>query len=433
MIQIIYVTDAGRAIAQRLLSELHEAHILPAKAFASNTFSRNEALIFVGPTETCMRTVAPFLKTKRTDPNVISVDDAGNYVISLLNGRFCGADNLAHRVSRILGSVPIFSSESNEEGFWGLDTLAHHFGWQEEHRDGRMNHIVFHFVNGRPTVLKLDVMGGRGVDYLKRSKPEHVAFFDADAKVETDSLLIAVSPFWNPTDRQFAKSILYRPPVLHLGIDCIRESPAGELPWKILDLLHQHNLSEKSIATIDTTAQNANEMPIQSLMMAFPWAKLTTHDIGGDVKNVCEACVSDYGPILMERQELDEVCTVSVSILREAQLGGHVEYVGAGPGDPDLVSVRGMQFLQQADLILYPSATVSEQLTHYAKKGCMVRSTDNLKPQEVLPLMQEYYRKGLRIVRLLAGDPATNPAFAEEKPLLEQEDMRYHVTPGIKI
>ena len=46
--------------------------------------------------------------------------------------------------------------------------------------------------------------------------------------------------------------------------------------------------------------------------------------------------------------------------------------------------------------------------------------------------MQEYYKKGLQIVRLLAGDPGTSPTFEEEKQLLEKEDMRYHITPGIQ-
>jgi hypothetical protein len=196
--------------------------------------------------------------------------------------------------------------------------------------------------------------------------------------------------------------------------------------------MHQHNLSEKSIATIDTTAKYADEMLVQSLLMAFPWAQLTVHETGQDDSSICEACSTAYGPLLMEKQELDDVCTISVSISREAQLGGHVEYVGAGPGDPDLVSVRGMQFLQQADLILYPSATVSERLTHYAKKGCMVSTTDKMKSNDVILLMQEYYKKGLQIVRLLAGNPGSSPTFEEEKQLLEKEDMRYHITPGIK-
>lgn len=432
MIQIIYVTDAGREIAQRLLAELPESHLLPAKAFVSNTFSRNEALIFVGDMGICVRTIAPFMKSKKTDPDVICVDSSSNYVVSVLSGRIGGANKLTRRIARILGSVPVITTESDNDGFWGLDTLAPHFGWQEEHRDGRMNHIIFHFVNGRPTVLKLDVRGGRGVDYLKRTKPAHVSMYDADAETEAETLLLAVSPFWNPTVQQFSKSVLYRPPVLHLGIECVRECPSGEMPRRIRDLMHQHNLSEKSIATIDTTAQCADEMLVRSLHMAFPWAKLSVHEQDGNAGSVCEDCVSVYGPLLMEKQMLDDICSVSISITREAQLGGHVEYVGAGPGDPDLVSVRGMQFLQQADLILYPSETVSERLTHYAKKGCMVRSTENIEPEDILLFMQEYYRKGLQIVRLLAGNPTHNATFTKEKKLLEKAGMRYHLTPGIK-
>lgn len=431
MIQIIYATDAGREIAQRLLKEIPESHLLPVKAFASNIFTRNEALIFVGAMGICVRTVAPFVKNRVSDPAVICVNSAGNYVVSVLSGHVGGANKLTRRVARILGCEPVITTESDNEGFWGLDTLAPHFGWQEEHRDGRMNHIIFHFVGAKPTVLKLDVRSGRGVEYLKRTCPAHVQYFDAEVQQDPESLLLAVSPFWNPTIQKFSKSVLYRPPVLHLGVGCVHECPAGELPRKIRDLLHQHNLSEKSIATIDTIPQKADEMLVKSLLMAFPWAQLVVHETKENVPGISEDCAKTYGPLLMEKQELDDVCEVSVSISREAQLGGHVEYVGGGADDPDLVTVRGMRFLQQADLILYPSDAVSERLTHYAKKGCTVRAAENMKPQERLQLMQEYYKKGLQVVRLVIGDPATSPAFQEEHPLLDKENMRYHITPGV--
>jgi cobalamin biosynthesis protein CbiG len=432
MIQIIYVTDAGREIAQRLLKEIPDSHLLPAKAFASNIFSRNEALVFVGPMSICVRTIAPFIKSRGGDPSVICVNSAGTYVVSVLSGRVGGANNLTRRVARILGCEPVITTESDNEGLWSLDTLAPHFGWQEEHRDGRMNHIIFHFVGGKPTVLKLDVRGGRGIDYMKRTCPAHVQYFDAEVQQDPDSLLLAVSPFWNPTIQKFGRSVLYRPPVLHLGVGCVHDCPAGELPRKIRDLLHEHNLSEKSIATIDTIAVKADELLVKSLLMAFPWAKLVIHE-EEEGKDACvsETCAATYGPLLMEKKELDDVCEVSVSITREAQLGGHVEYVGGGADDPDLVTVRGMRFLQQADLILCPADPISERLTHYAKKGCTVRSAENLKPQERLQLMQEYYKKGLQVVRLVIGNPADCPAFQEEQPLLDKENMRYHITPGV--
>ncbi|MBO7068968.1 MAG: cobalamin biosynthesis protein [Bacteroidaceae bacterium] len=431
MIQIIYVTDAGREIAQRLLKEIPESHLLPVKAFASNIFSRNEALIFIGSMGICVRTIAPFVKSKNSAPAVICVDNSGNYVVSVLSGHIGGANKLTRRVARILGCEPVITTESDNEGLWGLDTLAPHFGWQEEHRDGRMNHIIFHFVGRKTTVLKLDIRGGRGVEYLKRTRPAHVQLFDAEVQQDPESLLIAVSHFWNPTIQKFSKSVLYRPPVLHLGISCAHECPASELPRKIRELLHEHNLSEKSIATIDTIPQKADEMLVKSLLMAFPWAQLVVKETEETVTSVSEACAITHGPLLMEEQELDGVCSVAVSISREAQLGGHVEFVGTGSDDPDLVTVRGMRFLQQADLILYPSNAVSERLTHYAKKGCTVRSSDNQKPEERLQLIQEYYKKGLQIVRLLDGDPILNPTFEQEKQLLEDADMRYHITPGI--
>ena len=77
---------------------------------------------------------------------------------------------------------------------------------------------------------------------------------------------------------------------------------------------------------------------MKSLLMAFPWAKLVIHE-EEEGKDACvsETCAATYGPLLMEKKELDDVCEVSVSISREAQLGGHVEYVGGGEACQDPV------------------------------------------------------------------------------------------------
>ena len=61
---IIYVTEAGRRLAQRILQELPSCHIMPVKAFSAENFNNSEGLIFIGAMGICVRTIAPFVKAK---------------------------------------------------------------------------------------------------------------------------------------------------------------------------------------------------------------------------------------------------------------------------------------------------------------------------------------------------------------------------------
>jgi precorrin-4 C11-methyltransferase len=110
---------------------------------------------------------------------------------------------------------------------------------------------------------------------------------------------------------------------------------------------------------------------------------------------------------------------------------GHIEIVGAGPGDPALVSVRGRKFLERADLILYAGSLVPRELTFCAKPGATVRSSADLDLEEQFELMKQFYDQGKLIVRLHTGDPCIYGAIQEQMAFFDQYGMSYHITPGI--
>ena len=105
--------------------------------------------------------------------------------------------------------------------------------------------------------------------------------------------------------------------------------------------------------------------------------------------------------------------------------------VGAGPGDPDLVSVRGRKFLEQADLILYAGSLVPVELTYCARPGAVVRSSADMDLEEQFALMKEFYDRGQLVVRLHTGDPCIYGAIQEQMAYFDRYGMRYHITPGI--
>ena len=110
---------------------------------------------------------------------------------------------------------------------------------------------------------------------------------------------------------------------------------------------------------------------------------------------------------------------------------GHIEIVGAGPGDPDLISIRGRQWLEIADLILYAGSLVPRALTLCAKPGATVRSSADMNLEEQFALMKEFYDKGLIVARLHTGDPCIYGAIQEQMAFFDAYGMSYHITPGI--
>ena len=110
---------------------------------------------------------------------------------------------------------------------------------------------------------------------------------------------------------------------------------------------------------------------------------------------------------------------------------GFVEIVGAGPGDPDLISVRGRKMLERADLILYAGSLVPKALTECHKPGAVVRSSADMNLEEQCALMKEHYDQGHFIVRLHTGDPCIFGAIQEQMAFFDREGMHYHITPGI--
>jgi precorrin-4 C11-methyltransferase len=151
--------------------------------------------------------------------------------------------------------------------------------------------------------------------------------------------------------------------------------------------------------------------------------------------SVCEAAAilgSNHGKLIVPKLK-GKNWTAALAIDKQhlRQRKGHIEIVGAGPGDPDLVSVRGRKMLEQADLILYAGSLVPKALTECHKRGAVVRSSADMNLEEQCALMKEHYDKGHFIVRLHTGDPCIFGAIQEQMAFFDQCRMDYHITPGI--
>lgn len=108
-----------------------------------------------------------------------------------------------------------------------------------------------------------------------------------------------------------------------------------------------------------------------------------------------------------------------------------VHFVGAGPGACDLITVRGMNRIKEADVIIYAGSLVNPELLSYAKADCKIYNSAHMTLDEVVSVMREAEAAGKGTVRLHTGDPSVYGAIREQMDLLDECGIAYDVCPGV--
>lgn len=108
-----------------------------------------------------------------------------------------------------------------------------------------------------------------------------------------------------------------------------------------------------------------------------------------------------------------------------------IYFVGAGCGAPDLITVRGMRLLEQADVIIYAGSLVNPALLQYAKTECEIHNSAKMTLDEVISVMQRAESEQKMTVRLHTGDPSIFGAIREQMDSLDSLHIDYEVCPGV--
>lgn len=106
-------------------------------------------------------------------------------------------------------------------------------------------------------------------------------------------------------------------------------------------------------------------------------------------------------------------------------------FCGAGPGHPDLITVKGMKALEKADIVLYAGSLVPEALLVWAPDKCRNVSSAGMDLAQIVSTMAAAYHEGLKVVRLHTGDPSLYGAIREQMEELRDRDIPYQVIPGV--
>ena len=107
-----------------------------------------------------------------------------------------------------------------------------------------------------------------------------------------------------------------------------------------------------------------------------------------------------------------------------------IYFIGAGPGAVDLITVRGMELLKRADLVIYAGSLVNPELLTYCGEGCEKMNSASMTLEEVIKAMTSYPRESV-IVRLHTGDPSVYGAIREQMDELDRLGYDYEVVPGV--
>ena len=108
-----------------------------------------------------------------------------------------------------------------------------------------------------------------------------------------------------------------------------------------------------------------------------------------------------------------------------------VYFVGAGCGAADLITVRGMNLLKAADVIVYTGSLVNPELLNYAKKNCEIHNSATMTLEEVMIVMIASAKQGKMVVRLHTGEPSIYGAVLEQMQILEANGIEYESCPGV--
>ncbi|AXT52496.1 precorrin-4 C(11)-methyltransferase [Aquimarina sp. BL5] len=419
--------------------------------YLNENFTKLDGICFVTALGICVRLIAPYIQDKNSDPAVVSVDDLGLNVQSVLSGHKGGANDFTSKIAAVLGAKPIISTSSDVQNIWALDTLGTQFDWQVE-SSLSMHKTMALFVNNKPTALLLDIKD-KGTKYLEKTVPDFVTVFYREADIDYAQFKLFIVVSYKVYDVNIP-SLLYVPKVLSIGSGCSKQLDSVLFETTLKEELRRRNIhfsAIKNFGSIDIKAKqqayldfsNNNRIPfstftadeINTITVPNP-SEVVQFKIG--VHGVSESTamlLSGNKNVVIEKQKIHldngEKFTFSVALDTKAGRRTAIAIIGAGPGDEELITVKGKQYLEEADCVLYAGSLVPEEMTSWCKPGAVVRNSAMMTLEEQVSIMQEHYKKGNSIVRLQSGDPSLYGAIQEQMTIFDELGMDYFIVPGI--
>ena len=231
------------------------------KAEVEHLWHSQRSLVFCLATGAVVRLIAPLLQDKATDPAVVVVDEAGQFVISLCGGHQGGADQLARLIAVQIGATPVLTGAANRAGLTGIDVVGTPFGWRKGEGD---------WTGVSAAIARQDcvqVIQEAGSELWRSTLPaDHPFSFDfPEYTATTKNTVNPAARIWiSPIQRRFSPEAIpkvqWHPRVLWVGIGCERGTPKTVIEQAIQQVFRASHLAEAAIAGIATIDLKADEV-----------------------------------------------------------------------------------------------------------------------------------------------------------------------------
>lgn len=245
---ILALTKGGNRLAETLAAELDDCTIAQGQGRVADKiqalWSQCDGLICIMAAGIVVRSIAPLLADKRSDPCVIVLDEKGRHVISLLSGHLGGGNALAHRIAHITGGVAVITTASDVLGKTAIDLWAERNGLFVTDKK-KLTAISAKHVNSGPVTLFY--AGGRATipaDFRAVNSPEIADIIIAYKQCMTFEGLYCI------------------PRNLYLGIGCNRGTSLADIELSFKELCHEHKLHPQAIAGIASIDLKSDEKGI---------------------------------------------------------------------------------------------------------------------------------------------------------------------------
>ncbi len=465
-VAILCFTDSGLSIAQTLQKEYYRSKLFTTRTVVEDKqtqqitavselmqqqFHKYDAWIFIGALGICVRSIAPYIVDKTTDPAVINVDEQGKFAQSVLSGHIGGANAMTQQIGRILTAQPVLSTASDVQALWALDTLAATYDWKMKNSHS-LPQILSLFIHRKPTALILKTKD-KGTDYLEKTCPDFVTIYYSIEACPIDNYELVLYVGYERIDSSIP-TISFYPPCIALGSGCAKDIAPQVLIAALETALIQEQIAIESICAIGSAIIKKEEQAYLDFASKYqiPFHTYTVDALNRipvatpsetvfkkvgvyGVSEAAAALIAGHNHWIATKTKIappsGKKLTYALSLLQSYERKASIAIVGAGSGDPELLTLKGQSLLAEADCILYAGSLVPEALTHMAKEGALVRNSASMTLEAQMDIIAQYYTAGKAIVRLHSGDPSIYGAVQEQMTLFDQKGYSYHIVPGI--
>ena len=307
-------------------------------------FKTGNIIIFISACGIAVRSIAPFIKNKTTDPCVIVMDELGHYVISLLSGHIGGGNAFTQKIAAITGAVPVITTATDINNKFSIDVFAKNNGLHitDMYKAKDISADIIHnkrvgMITGRYINIDGDIP-----DELDIIVPGYYTF-TGNLQLNSGSYdnIFIITPFTDyfkaagiDCHNKKCNKLYLTPKQTVLGIGCKRDTDTDKLSTFVKNILMQYNISPASIAAITSIDIKKNEPALINLAKEYncdflTYDNSTLKNVPGDfsssefvtkitgVDNVCERaalCCSNNNHLFLRKIKSDGM-TIAIAFL----------------------------------------------------------------------------------------------------------------------